>query len=251
MKTKVSNAMLMGLVATMGAVGAGALWTYELHNPLRAEITVNSDPLDGVRDFTTNEEIEALATRIGHVLERIEDMDQRLGETAQSMTVVQHQLARLENNDGSTQLPEADREDLDASPIESDSNGLDTQGEHKRPMSEQVDAKMNAQAELIETRIHSESPDPSWTDAAEIALEDKFMSGNIRQFELVDTECASTLCRVRFYFSDIGSTQIDNPKLTQIVSALPWTGEAWLRFENTENGEAVLYLAREGHTLPR
>lgn len=79
-------------------------------------------------------------------------------------------------------------------------------------------------------------------------LETVFQDAEVEGFEILDTLCRSTLCRISLQPDDskTGNEIVEN--LGRLIPLLPWNSGAW--FSLTDTGEVVGYLAREGHVLP-
>ena len=251
MKARVSKALLIGLFAAAGILGSGAVWLHGFHDTSRELTTLETDRFNGERNVATREDIAALNAQIALVSKRVEDMGHRFGGTTRQLNLLQVQLAQIEEEHRRTLIPEPLQEDWDALAIEADVEMLGTEENWEQQVPKHTQARMRAQAELIEDIMQSEYTDPEWANSAEIALDETFLDDKFSEFQVIGSECSGTLCRVRFYLDNVELAQGGIEKLARVVPALPWVGESWLKVENTESGEAVLYLAREGYSLPR
>lgn len=251
MKAKIRYAARMGLFVAIGMVGASAVWMFGLAHPSPAPLQTETGQSVVQTPTDTRPDIEALNTQMDLVSKRIENMDQRLSKTAQQMTLFHNQLDQIVSMARSARPTGPATETKAAAQIKPSPETPEKQDQEQRQAAEQAQAKMQVEAELIDDIIHSEPLDREWKDSSEIVLVDTFLSEKFRPLEVIGTECSGTLCRVRFNLNDLAPTQAGMDKLTQVLSALPWTGESWLKLADTEPGEAILYLAREGYSLPR
>lgn len=106
----------------------------------------------------------------------------------------------------------------------------------------------NDQKVLIEETINVEELDSVWANFAVRELEAVFQDEEGQGFEVLDTHCRSTLCRITLQPDDskTGNEIVNN--LGRLIPLLPWNSGAW--FSINDNGEVVGYLAREGYLLP-
>lgn len=100
--------------------------------------------------------------------------------------------------------------------------------------------------DLLET-IQSEPVDVEWSDSATKALYNSVQKNATGSVEIINVDCRSTLCRVEFFlntpFKEEGFKELEK------ISP-PWNGEGFFEFDEN-SGLAVMYIAREGHSLPR
>jgi hypothetical protein len=106
--------------------------------------------------------------------------------------------------------------------------------------------QLAALSELVET----EQIDSRWARQAETSLREAFDDiPELAGVHVTDARCASTACRIRFGF-DEGDAH-DNGKTLQVaLLETPWAAESYVHVPS-EGASAVVYLAREGHRLPR
>lgn len=104
------------------------------------------------------------------------------------------------------------------------------------------------EVELINNTLDLEAVDTAWAEDAHVALTEALQNNERMAGVQLDTvECKSTLCRLSLSFDD--QLSLDNGFRT-MPSIIPWEGQAFFQVDDVESGEAIVYLAREGHELP-
>lgn len=109
-------------------------------------------------------------------------------------------------------------------------------------------SKIYEQIDLFENTIASESEDAQWSDEAVSAI-NKAMSNSQEELnmELLEVDCRSTLCRMSFSL-DSGSPENGFKRLQD---NFPWDSEMFFQVDDMDAGEAIVYIARKDHQLPR
>jgi hypothetical protein len=114
---------------------------------------------------------------------------------------------------------------------------------------EQAQAVLEAQVQFIEETILAEEIDTEWSSWAELALIDACQSENMTGFDVVDVECRTTACRVEISLDGSVSPEEGLHNLSFVE---PWDGASFTKIDvGVEPFQAVVYLAREGHSLPQ
>jgi hypothetical protein len=111
----------------------------------------------------------------------------------------------------------------------------------------QVEAQTQAQVELLAGAVLAEPSDPEWAQTVQQALEQALQREDMRDLYLVSADCRTTLCRLELSLHGTTAPEEGFRRLTHFA---PWPGQGFFRFD-PESGEAVVYLAREGHALPQ
>lgn len=126
---------------------------------------------------------------------------------------------------------------------------LDEGGVEESPEAreERAMAAISAQIDLLETTLDTELEDEEWADAAVTALRDAFEGEIADGIQLLEADCRSSMCRLTLAF-DAGLAEEGFRKLQSIA---PWAGETFFQVNDVTSGEAVVYIAREDHRLPR
>jgi hypothetical protein len=111
----------------------------------------------------------------------------------------------------------------------------------------------DAQAELIEQTASAEQVDRKWAIGAENTIRASFQSPALEGLKLVGAQCRSTVCRIDVAPVDSadGGENFD-AGFRRLMIRTPWQGQGFGRvydpFGPAPRG--VLFLAREGQTLP-
>jgi hypothetical protein len=116
------------------------------------------------------------------------------------------------------------------------------------PTEEQIAKTARAATRTLEETFTAEPPDPEWAGRAELALTETYRnSEELPGVNLLGAECRSTLCVL-----EVGLDGDTSPgeAYSDLVFATPWPGESFIAIDEA-TGAALLYLAREGHSLPR
>jgi len=123
---------------------------------------------------------------------------------------------------------------------EADALALTPEEEHER-----AEAQTQAQVELVEGTMRAEKIDLQWASATKLTLNEVFHSEAMTGMQLVEADCRTTLCRRELVLDDSTSPEDSFRKLGNLA---PWQGQA---FGRINEGSAVVYLAREGYSLPQ
>lgn len=144
--------------------------------------------------------------------------------------------------------------------LEKDINDLHTQpsqdlshkNEKTRVLSfEEKMAKVEADTEnqilLLELSLSDGQDDPQWSSSAESSIQTAFSSQTLESVNFTDANCGSTLCKI-----DLSLTGDKSPgeSYRDILDQVPWQGHGFVNI-NEETGDVQLYLAKEGHKLPK
>jgi hypothetical protein len=97
--------------------------------------------------------------------------------------------------------------------------------------------------------LTTESRDPSWAPSAETTLYAALRAEAFKDTSLKSVECRATMCRIELSHRDRDAQS----RFTQAVNDVPLfqNTEYFAHGQDREWKHYVLYLAREGHKLPR
>ncbi|MBK5965723.1 hypothetical protein CCR95_16960 [Thiocystis minor] len=118
----------------------------------------------------------------------------------------------------------------------------------------QAEEQIRYQTALIQTAFDKEEQDPKWAQSAELALNDHFQGGEVGSLSFDSMACRATLCRVEV---SPANAQVDTMAFEQDYSKLnhltPWPSEGFGWIDTSDQGapQAVLYIVREGYSLPQ
>ena len=239
MRWSARTIILMGLGVGVAASSTAAVWLYEHPNTSApawshaADATARGTPKDletlGAEVARLKGETESDLTALRSRLARV-DRDQE--SSSQSLNQIAEKLSRA-GLDGST-VPAA-RDDK--------ADGATLTPEEER---ERATARTQAEIDLLEGTLRAEKSDSAWATAAQLALHTTLHKEALPGVQLMKAECRTTLCRMELALD--GSTAQES--FRNLIDLAPWSGQGLIQL-NAETGLAVMYLAREEHTLPQ
>lgn len=104
------------------------------------------------------------------------------------------------------------------------------------------------QIDLFENTITSEPGDAQWSDEAMSSIRESMSNSQDElHMQLLEVDCRSTLCRMSF---SLDSKSPENG-FRHLQDNIPWDGEMFFQVDDMESGEAIVYIARKDHQLPR
>ena len=123
-----------------------------------------------------------------------------------------------------------------------------------------ADVNAQAQGEAASTPLSSpklaehmamEPVDSTWAREAEKRIEEHLRLGAedraVPVPEQVETQCRSTMCRVRLAFgADLNQEQI----LRAATVLMPWDGQRLVQFDQDQENTVIVFIPREGARLP-
>jgi hypothetical protein len=238
MRWSARKLVLVGLGVGVAAYSAATLWLYE--QPHTSARVVH--PAAGPTKQGRPSNIEALAAEV----------TRWKGKLKSDLTALRSQLARVDRDQDATdqQLNQlADK--MSRADFEGATGAARDEGAEAVPLTpeqehERAAARDQAELTLMEGTLHAEKHDPAWGSTAQHALHETFQKQAIPGVQMVDAECRSTLCRMELALDD--STAQDSYR--NLLNLAPWSGPSLIQID-TETGAAVMYLAREEHTLPQ
>lgn len=107
-------------------------------------------------------------------------------------------------------------------------------------------AQMEEQIASFETAATVEGVDPEWEPTAKAEVLESFQALREEGVGVSDVQCHTSFCRARFHLD----SQNVNASLRKLQSVSPWKGGTFIWVEDIEQGEGLMYLARDGHRLP-
>jgi hypothetical protein len=121
----------------------------------------------------------------------------------------------------------------------------------------QARAAADAQEMSLEQAIETEKDDPEWSQRAVNSWTQVFQKEGIREelkgIQLQDVACRTSLCRLELTSTDPaqGAAAFEQD-LRKLLLFAPWQAPGFGRIENPDGRApvAVIYMAREGYTLP-
>ena len=239
MKKHARKMLALALVIIIGIICIGAaLYGMRGHNNAsKLYSKTESNQLENSSKYGTTEGIDELSAQVKRLKREITE----LKTSSDKMNLkVRKQEQKLNDVNASADLGASNTQ-----PSEEKEAHPELTPEEEIELAE---AQLQSQIELMEKTIFTEETDPEWSSEAELALDEAYRSGEMEMVEIVDIDCRTTLCRVELSFDGSGSSEED---FFELVGLIPWGGQRFMRVDTGENAEAVVYLAREGHSLPR
>jgi len=230
--------VLMGFVVGLAASGGVILWTDEQSH-------IVARPAPPAAAPATPETSQELTTIVA-------DVARWQSEMKSELTTLRAQLASVDHDQSATdqQLDQiADKiRRVGLEKTASTVGEKDAEAAPLTPEQEQERAAARNQAELtlMEGTLRAETSDLAWANTAQLALQTTFQQEALPGVQIVNTECRKTLCRMEFSLDD--STMQES--YSNLPDLIPWSAPGFLKID-TETGAAVMYLAREEHSLPQ
>lgn len=225
----------LGFGLVLAGVGAAALWMHEHPNTSRAFPArawhQAADPAKRIMPA----DIEALKAEIERLKADKKGLARLSDEMKSELTSLRSRLTQVER----------DQESIGRAPLgdeKADAPALTPEEELER-----AEAQTQAQVELIEGTMLTQKTDPEWANTAQLALHEVFQSEATAGILLMNAECRTTLCRMELVLDGSVSPEDSFRKLTHLA---PWQGQGFVRID-PEGGSAVVYLSREGDSLPQ
>ncbi len=185
----------------------------------------------GTEPETASSETSPELARLNAQLAALQGQVHRLGDAQRGTTLQVRNLA-----DG--QEPASD-----------EPAGLEDEGPARgeRAEADEVAAleRASAQVELLEHTLGQEKVDPAWGPWAEGELMRTL--GQLDGASEIAAQCTATLCRMELAFE---TARAQEQSIERLGSLTPWDGQGFLQMDR-ESLELVLYIARDGESLPR
>ena len=115
------------------------------------------------------------------------------------------------------------------------------------PSDEEILAQIRSEMDFLDDVIQSEAADASWSDSAETLVYDSWLNDPDIGFAVENVNCGSTLCRFEMAFNG----PVSQDSFDGFGERLPWVGEVFFHLEDPQDGNAIVYIAREGYSLPQ
>ena len=239
----------LGLGLMLTGVGTAIVWMPERRAPSYESAVVIPNQSENPVKFATLEHMQALRAEVERLKDSRSDLEQLAAKVNSELALLRSQLALVSRNQASLaqhvdQIARADSEDLQAATRDKEAAAPELTPEEEIARTE---AHVKAQIDSIEGTMLAEEADPKWASSAQIALDGAFQSEEVEGLKLINAECRTTLCRLELSLD--GSTLAEE-NFRRLVYFSPWQGESFFQI-NHESGEASVYLAREGYSLPQ
>jgi hypothetical protein len=120
-----------------------------------------------------------------------------------------------------------------------------------------LEQEIEEQERMVKQALETEKEDPEWSQRAETSWTQLFQQENIKEelkgIQLRNIECRTTLCLVELTPADPGQgAAVFEENVGKLLLFAPWRGSGFVKIENPDGqaAVAVIYMSREGHTLP-
>lgn len=110
----------------------------------------------------------------------------------------------------------------------------------------QARQQMLDQLALFDKVATQEGIDEEWALDAQADVYESFQNLADEGLGLAEVKCHSSFCEADFSFA----AEQGNEGIKRLVEVSPWEGEAMIWVDNINEGKGVIYLAREGQSLP-
>jgi hypothetical protein len=167
------------------------------------------------------------------------DLKQQQADLSKKIETIQSNIKALQAASSTQNSSPPAQEEVEPAP--------DPVPESPEAEEESVNAELIAQMGLLDDTLETEAPDPEWSTEATSALKAKASQNQDIQVNVLDVTCRSSLCRMEIAFQP-GEHENSFRHLQELV---PWSGEMFFQVDDVNNGEAVIYIARENHSLPK
>jgi hypothetical protein len=257
----------LGVGLVVAAVGAAALWirggpgpshARPVHAVNRAEEpapgfrpqAVGARQAEGARAHAGGEEpapglrpedLEALRAEVAHMQAGMEQLQRQAAAMSHELAALRTQRPGVDQN----QTPR-DRERHQR--LRTDTGeGATARTPATTLEDEDVQAQVQTQIEGFEGTLVEEAADPGWASAVQVALQEALDREAMTGLRLVEADCRTSLCRLELA---LDGAMPPGEAFEPLIHSAPWDGP-WFAHIDEASGVAVVYLSREGDTLPQ
>jgi hypothetical protein len=236
---KMSAVGLLSFGLALVVIGAAVFWMHGRYSASHGSSITESNSLKA---------INALEAEIKELKGGSSDLEQRSAEMNSELTSLRSQLVDL--NQGQESIDRIASAGLESSGASApDGEGaVELTPEEE---AERVEVQTMELIEFFEETILAEGTDPEWSSLAELALDEASKSEEMTEFNLVDAKCGITMCRMML---SLDNSESPEESFRKLLDFAPWQGEGFIRIQDgndRESAQAVVYLAREGYSLPQ
>jgi hypothetical protein len=105
-----------------------------------------------------------------------------------------------------------------------------------------------AQTDLLVEQMRREGIDPAWKRDAEAQIRERLAAQPMTGVISTDVECRASLCQLDMIFD---SVDVRDDALAVLPRIVPWDFEGYYRADDDDEQHVIVYVTREGATLPR
>lgn len=111
---------------------------------------------------------------------------------------------------------------------------------------EEALAQIREELDFLDNSLYAEYTDPEWSGSAVSSLYEMQNNDMAEGIEVLNADCGSTFCRMDVAIDPEGVED----KVRNLMQIIPWDGELYVSIDDIGTGKAVVYISREGHSLP-
>ena len=111
----------------------------------------------------------------------------------------------------------------------------------------QADAQIDELVSIMTDEVLTDRADTEWSEFAVESLHNSVNQTDWQGIELVSANCGSTVCRAELALDP----ETIEENIHRLPGLIPWNAEIFVSVPNDDSGDAVVFIAREDHQLPR
>jgi len=165
---------------------------------------------------------------------RFEEMRRELEQMRGKLGLLEEQQRGIQANTSKMEVP---------ANVSDNANPADSEALRAQE-AQQVEAKQK----FFKDAFQGEPTDPKWGQKAQTSLQEYYASAAEKGVSVIDTECHSTMCRVKLSVDQAGPKG-QKQLMDTMNKRTPWPGYRNVHLDTT-TGEVTMYMSREGSTLP-
>lgn len=238
----------LGVGLVLAGVGGATLFWLQGHRDAPQVVRIAPDRVETPTERVTSEDLQTVQSAIERLKGDRTDFAQHSARINHELTLLRSQLIQLDQKQAFivrdiAQLTSAGLAGAPGAP-----GAAESAVPERLPAEEleRAEAETRAQVEFLAQTLRTEKTDVQWAHAAELALEETFRNEAMAGFEFVSSTCRTTICRLEFHLD--ASTSPDEG-FYSLLRLRPWQSYGFALIDN--QGFAVVYLAREGHSFPQ
>ena len=159
--------------------------------------------------------------------QKLAGFESRLASLDSTLTAIQAALESMRENDTDAEL------------------GFEQSVPSPEEQAAAVERKAQQQLNAFEDQLTREVVDQAWASDTVSELHTAFQRDELSDIQVLETRCASTLCRLDLAFD---TTVPPEDSLQRLSHHRPWDGQAFVTVDT--DGLARIYVSRPGYDLP-
>lgn len=172
----------------------------------------------------------------------LSDAEDKIHKLNDEMQTLRKQLENLSNNINHTASASSSNLPTSLSNQDNQDNQILNIEEREEEMTREVEQQLD----LYESTAAQEGIDQSWAIQAQTEVYESFKALSADDVGVSEVQCHSSFCQAKVELSG-DNNQAAIRKLQQVS---PWQGESFIWIKDIDQGEGMIYLAREGQVLP-